>query len=265
MLRRVLADTGDALVSVFFPGGCRLCERLLTRASRLPICEECLGAFPALPLRVCSICGSPALAATTLDGSNTESPPGSNQRTCLDCTERTYRLDRARSYAAYRGTLARAVVLLKFERIEPLAAYFAERLATLAQRACLAADIVVPVPLHRVRERERGFNQAELIAREVARRLKLPFKPVLLMRTKARPDKHILSNDERWRIVRGAFATRPGSQVDNKRVLLLDDVMTTGATLDACAGALLEAGAKSVIGLTVARAVRRETPLGIGE
>ena len=265
MLRRVLAETGDALVSVFFPGGCRLCERLLTRASRLPICEECLGAFPALSSRVCSICGSPALAATTLERSNSESPPGSDQRTCLDCAERTYRFECARSYGAYRGTLARAVVLLKFERIEPLAAYFAERLATLAQRANLIGDIVVPVPLHRVRERERGFNQAELIARGFAKRLGLPFQPVLLMRTKARPDKHILSNDERWRIVRGAFATRPGSQVDNKRVLLVDDVMTTGATLDACAGALLEAGAKSVIGLTVARAVRRETPTGIGE
>ena len=267
MLRRVLAETGDALVSMFFPGGCRLCERLLTRASRLPICEECLGAFPALPLRVCPICGSPALAATTLEprSSESESPPGSERRTCLDCAERTYRFDCARSYAAYRGTLARAVVLLKFERIDPLAAYFGERLASLAQRTDLAADIIVPVPLHRVRERERGFNQAELIAREVAKRLELPFEPVLLMRTKARPDKHILSNDERWRIVRGAFATRPGSQVDNKRVLLVDDVMTTGATLDACAGALLEAGAKSVIGLTVARAVRRETPTGIGE
>jgi len=114
MLRRVLAETGDALVSVFFPGGCRLCERLLTRASRLPICEECLGAFPALPLRVCPICGSPALAATTLEprSSESESPPGSERRTCLDCAERTYRFDCARSYAAYRGTLARAVVLL---------------------------------------------------------------------------------------------------------------------------------------------------------
>jgi ComF family protein len=265
MLRRVLAETGDALVSVFFPGGCRLCERLLTRASRLPICEECLGAFPALSSRVCSICGSPALAATTLPQPENVGSSGNDALKCLDCAERTYRFERARSYAAYRGTLARAVVLLKFERIEPLAAYFAERLATLAQRANLSADIIVPIPLHRTRERERGFNQAELIAKEVARRLRLPFKPILLTRTKARPDKHILTNDERWRIVRGAFATRPGSQVDNKRVLLVDDVMTTGATLDACAGALLEAGAKSVIGLTVARAVRRETPTGIGE
>jgi competence protein ComFC len=271
MLRRVLEETGDALVSVFFPGGCRLCEQLLTRASRLPICEECLGAFPALPARVCAICGSPALAATTLPPAANAGAPGSDvvltgdERKCLDCTERTYHFERARSYAAYRGVLVRAVVLLKFERIDPLAAFFGARVASLAQRDGLTGDIVVPVPLHRTRERERGFNQAELIAREVAKRLRLPFRPVLLLRTKARPDKHILSNDERWRIVRGAFATRPGSQVDNKRVLLLDDVMTTGATLDACAGALLEAGAKSVIGLTVARAVRRETPNGIGE
>ena len=76
------------------------------------------------------------------------------------------------------------------------------------------------------------------------------------MRTKPRPDKQILSLSERWESVRGAFATRRGSQVDNLRVLLVDDVMTTGATLDACARALREAGAKSVIGLTVARAVR---------
>jgi ComF family protein len=267
MFRRVLGETGDALVSVFFPGGCRLCEQLLTRASRLPICEECLGAFPALPARVCSVCGSPALPVTTLADAAPEgdASAGGEARKCLDCTQRVYRFERARSYAAYRGALVRAVVLLKFERIEPLAAYFGERVASIARRDALAGDIVVPVPLHRARERERGFNQAELIAREVAKRLGLPFKPILLMRTKARPDKHILSNEERWRIVRGAFATRPGSQVDNKRVLLIDDVMTTGATLDACSKALLEAGAKSVIGLTVARAVRRETPTGNGE
>jgi ComF family protein len=257
MLRQWVRETGDALVSVFFPGGCRLCERLLTRASRLPICEECLGSFPALPARVCAVCGSPALVASTL-------PEGETQ-TCLSCSDRKYRFECARSYAAYRGALVRAVVLLKFEQIEPLAAYFGERVAWVARRDGLTGDIVVPVPLHRTRERERGFNQAELIAREVAKRLRLPLRSVLLMRTKARPDKHILSNEERWRIVRGAFATRPGSQVDNKRVLLVDDVMTTGATLDACAKALLEAGAKSVIGLTVARAVKRETPTGIGE
>ena len=265
MIRQWIGDTGDALVSLFFPAGCRLCDHLLTRASRLPICETCLGSFAALPAKVCAVCGSPALPATTLPIGAEGNASVSAVRTCLDCLERTYRFECARSYAAYRGPLVRAVVLLKFERIDPLAAYFGEQLASIARRDGLAGDIVVPVPLHRTRHRERGFNQAELIARQAAKHLRLPFKPVLLVRTKARPDKHILTNEERWRIVRGAFATRPGSQVDNKRVLLVDDVMTTGATLDACAAALLEAGAKSVVGLTVARAVRRETPIGNGE
>src|ERR1700760_1229146 len=89
-LRRLIGEAGDAVVSVFFPGGCRLCERLLTRASRLPICEECLGSFPALPARVCAICGSPALVATTLGGAGVDSPEGEG-RTCLGCAERKYR------------------------------------------------------------------------------------------------------------------------------------------------------------------------------
>ena len=150
----------------------------------------------------------------------------------------------------------RAIVLLKFERIEPLGSWFAKRLAEIVRREVLAADVVVPVPLHRQRERERGFNQADLIARPLTRKLGLQYRAVLLVRTKPRPDKHIFSLEVRWDSVRGAFATRPGTQVDNLRVLLVDDVMTTGDTLDACAKALRGAGAKSVIGLTVARAAR---------
>jgi competence protein ComFC len=138
--------------------------------------------------------------------------------------------------------------------MEPLGKWFAARLAEMVLREAesLAADVVVPVPLHRDRERQRGYNQASLISKPLG----LPHKAVLLMRTRPRPDKQVLSLEERWESVRGAFATRPGSQVDNKRVLLVDDVMTTGATLDACARALLESGAKSVLGLTVARAAR---------
>ncbi len=141
--------------------------------------------------------------------------------------------------------------------MEPLADWFADRLAEVVRQngKALEADLIVPVPLHKIRRRERGFNQAELLSKRLAKRLGLPHQGVLLVRKRPRPDKHLLTSNERWEAVRGAFATRRGSQVDKRRVLLVDDVMTTGATLDACAKALREAGASSVLGLTVARAV----------
>jgi ComF family protein len=152
--------------------------------------------------------------------------------------------------------------MLKFEEMQPLGEWFAGKLVELVRREgeAMAADVVVPVPLHRDREKERGYNQAAMISKPLARCLGLPHKAVLLMRTRPRPDKQVLTLEERWESVRGAFATRPGSQVDNLRVLLVDDVMTSGATLDACSRALLMSGAKSVAGVTVARAARNPLP-----
>jgi competence protein ComFC len=249
------AEACDAIASVFFPAGCRVCDRLLTRASRVPICEECLASFAVIPEKACDVCGQPLAA---LSGSVTQC------LLCRVCEEKTYAFDRARSYAVYEGALVPAILLLKFERIEPLGEWFAERLAEVVRREgeTLAADVVVPVPLHRDREKERGYNQADLIARPLARKLRRPHRPILLMRTRPRPDKHVLSLEERWESVRGAFVMRRGSRVDNLRVLLVDDVMTTGATLDACSQALREAGAKTVVGLTVARATRPLIPGG---
>lgn len=255
-VRAWLSEASDALISVIFPAGCRICEQLLIDARRVPICEECLSSFQRIPQPSCEICGRPLPGLT-----RQEREP----LLCPACGDKTYTFDRARSFAIYEGSVVQAILLLKFEQIEPLGGWFAERLAELvhSEGSILVADVVVPVPLHRERERERGYNQAALISQPLAKRLRLPHKAVLLMRTRARPDKRILSLEERWDSVRGAFATRPGSQVDNLRVLLVDDVLTTGATLDACARALREAGAKSVIGLTVARAIRNPLPSSV--
>jgi ComF family protein len=244
---------GDALISIIFPGDCRICGALLVDARRVPICDQCLGSFQRVPQPYCGICGRPLPGLTHRE----DEPP-----LCPACHDKTYAFDRALSFAIYEGALVQAVLLLKFEQIEPLGRWFAERLAGLVESEGegLSADVVVPVPLHRDRERERGYNQAALLSKPLSKRLRLPHKAVLLMRTRARPDKRILSLEERWESVRGAFATRLGSRVDNLRVLLVDDVLTTGATLDACARALHEAGAKSVIALTVARAVRNPLP-----
>ena len=247
---RWLGVCADALAAIGFPADCRLCERPLESASRVPVCEACLNSFPRIAGEICSLCGQ-ALAAGEMLSDEAE--------ICRSCSEERFAFAVARSFGIYRESLVRAILLLKYEQVEPLGAWFAKRLAEVVrgEGGLLSADIVVPVPLHRQRQRERGFNQVELFARPLAKLLELPYRPVLLVRKRPRPEKHLLTRDERQAAVRGAFAMQKGARVDNSRVLLLDDVITTGATLDACAGALREAGAASVLGLTIARAARQ--------
>jgi len=250
-----LGSLAGALVSVVFPSGCRLCEELLTRADRLPLCDTCLQSFQRVSAEVCARCGQPWTHPTA---------KAEADAICGECSTRQFAFDAARSFGIYEGNLARAIVLLKYEQIEPLGAWFGKHLREVHARLPkeFAADVVVPVPLHRTRQKERGFNQVDLFGRPLARRLGLPYRPVLLKRERPRPEKHLLHFEERWEAVRGAFVIRKGGRVDNLRILLLDDVMTSGATLDACSRALREAGARSVVGLTIARAVRQAIPVG---
>ena len=246
----VLRDALDAVASLFFPAPCRICEATLTTASRIPVCRECLDSLRPLSGPACQRCGRPF--GSPLAGAVA-------RPLCHACRRNAYAFDLARSYGAYDESMVRAITLLKYHAVTPLAGWFAERLTGLLARQPepFVVDVIVPVPLHPTRLRERGYNQAELIARPLAKRLHLPLRSYLLVRTKPRPDKLKLTRQERWRSVRGAYVIQKGTRVDKLRVLLVDDVFTTGATLDACARALKQAGAAGVIGVTVARVVPR--------
>jgi ComF family protein len=245
----------DALSSVLFPAPCRICQAPLTAASSIPICLECLASFERLAGPACQCCGRPFLSAVAAQA---------QEPLCHACRRGVYAFDLARSHAAYNDPMMKAITLMKYEQVTRLGNWFAARLAErVAENAeALAADVVVPVPLHPQRQRERGYNQAELIARPLAKLLGLPLRTYLLVRTKPRPAHHRLTRHERWQTVRGAFATRTGTQVDKLRVLLIDDVFTTGATLDSCSRTLQQAGAARVMGLTVARVVPNWTSAG---
>ncbi len=245
-----LREAAGALLGVVFPAECRVCGGVYAEATRLPVCSLCLESFLPLKDPLCEICGRPVPAVLAA------SPVAPR---CQLCRRGVYSFDRARSFAAYDPAMTSAILLLKYEAVRPLANWFSARLAEVfaSNAKEFPVDIVVPVPLHPARLRERGFNQAELLARPLARRLGLEMRSELLVRTKPRPDKLRLSRQERWRTVRGAYEAREGARIDNLRVLLVDDVLTTGATLDACSRALRHGGAKGVFCLTVARVVDR--------
>lgn len=243
-----LKDAIGALTSVLFPAPCRICGQILLNATRIPICDDCLGSFEKIVEPMCQCCGRPFASTVSADA---------KQPLCRLCRVNFFAFDRAHSFAIYNDPLFEAIMLMKYEEVSSLGTWFAARLAEVLRERVggWQADAVVPVPLHRARQRERGHNQAELIARPLAKAIGAAVKSRCLVRTKPRPDRLLLSRSERWKAVRGAYATRPGQRVDNLRILLVDDVMTTGATLDACARALKKAGAIEVLGLTVARIV----------
>jgi ComF family protein len=165
--------------------------------------------------------------------------------------------DRAFSFGFYEGSLRSLVHLFKYSGMKPLARPLGEYLRRAVDED-QEFDVVVPVPLHWRKRWNRGFNQAELLAREVARKRGTSAMRAL-RRKRPTATQAGLSSAGRKRNVTGAFALRSGADVRGKRILLVDDVMTTGATANACANALKSGGAKSVSLATLARVDRRWT------
>lgn len=247
-----LRDAVGALVSVLFPAPCRICREPLSTSSRIPVCPDCLAAIQPIRAPLCLSCGRPF-------------PPGAPATVdsiCHACRQDLYHFDVARSFARYETALEHILLILKYDPVTPLAGWFAARLEEVvrSEPALGQVDWLVPVPLDRSRMRQRGYNQAELIARPLAKRLGRPVATDLLTRLRSRPPKLKLSRRERWETVRGAFQAEASTQVDRARILLVDDVLTSGATLDACSRALRSAGAVAVHAVTVARVLPRGEP-----
>jgi ComF family protein len=181
-----------------------------------------------------------------------------SEHLCGDCILHAPPYAGARSFGYYTGELTSIVQGMKFSGRRNLAGLLAPLLTATFYDTWNReqVDLVVPVPLHSKRKRDRGYNQSELLARSLARQIAVPLEKGALVRTRPTLPQVGLTDAQRLENVRGAFRCALPRRVSGKRVLLIDDVMTTGATASSAARALLEGGASRVSVLTVARAVR---------
>jgi ComF family protein len=222
----------------------------LLKWTRVPVCADCLQSPSPLDAEYfCASCSTPFLNAYPLD----------EQGVCAACRSGLLRFDRAACFGFYEGSLRTLIHLYKYSGMKPLAGPLARLLDRVIPPE-LQFDAVVPVPLHWRRQWDRGFNQADLLARQVAKRRDIPVLRAL-RRKRATATQAGLARAGRSRNVAGAFETRSnariGASLNGARILLIDDVMTTGATASACAAVLKRSGAKSVTLLTLARVDRR--------
>lgn len=229
----------ETLRDLFFPLHCAGCRTALETGWLCPACAESLA--PIRPPR-CEVCSEP------FDGAM-------ETFTCPNCRGRAFHFECAVAVLRSRGLARELIHRLKYNReiwlARPLG-NFLERGLEDPRLQDWKIDAIVPVPLHPLRRREREFNQSELLARELSRRLGRPLSGPL-KRVRHTVTQTHFDRRQRMQNLRDAFALRQNVPVQGQNLLLVDDVFTTGSTLDECTRVLLAAGARSVRALTVAR------------
>jgi ComF family protein len=246
-----------ALFTTFFPSDCRLCAAPLINISRLPVCEDCLSSIRPLDGGLCSICGE------RLAGPHPIFAEG--EARCALCRRAEPPYVKAAAYGSYESGLRELIHLLKYDGVRPaanvLGRMLSDAIVPLQTLFTAGPVLVVPVPLHERKLRQRGFNQAELIARAALKVEPTPrfeLQPVL-KRLRETQSQIGLSRHQRRENLRGAFAVTAPETISGREVLLVDDVFTTGTTASECARMLQRAGATRVYVATVARTLKLET------
>jgi competence protein ComFC len=243
-LRAGAAGLARLVELLVFPSFCHLCRKPLEVPGEKIVCGECLAKLSAHTEPLCPRCGR------YLAGPDAG-------HLCARCLEDPPAFSLHRSCGAYGGTLKDVILLFKYRKYAPLGrplARFAAAAAGSEPQLWAGADLLVPVPLHPSRRRDRGFNQSRLLARELARLKGVGVLDGGLAKVRNAPAQAGLRAAERERNVVGAYAVRKPARLRGRTVILVDDVTTTGATLRECARVLTEAGVKEVRAITLAQA-----------
>ena len=232
------------LLNIFYPKTCLLCQRPLeNNAVDNLLCFTCWQGIRKNTPPLCTICGR------QIRGDQI------SKRACPDCQRQNFSFDRAFSPCIYEGVVRELIHKFKYQSKDYLSTLLVRLLNEFIYQYRIAFDpfdLIIPIPLHIMRLREREFNQAELLAHRIAEELSLTLSSTNLWRKYHRQAQMELSIDKRWKNIEGCFALRNPAEVKGKNVLLIDDVLTTGATCSEAASVLKGAGATSVFVLTLA-------------
>ena len=229
------------LIALFFPEKCPCCRNLYHgEKGKIPgLCPECAKDIQWVGPPFCPRCNRPF-------------NPGTDSHWCSDCLRGKPFFDQARAVVLYQGNMAKAIQRFKYHGDITLAnslGWF----WNIADLTDLSFELIVPVPLHHQRLRERGFNQALVLGKILSKKMGKKISVRALRRIRHTIPQVQLDHSERERNVRGAFEVKDQREVKDKTLLLIDDVFTTGATVNECAKVLKKSGAKSVFVLTLAR------------
>jgi len=233
----------NAGLGLVYPETCQLCKNARATARDGFVCSQCWTHVRFIRPPFCERCGLP------FDGALTTAFE------CTNCREMELHFSSARSAVVAKSVVLEAIHRYKYSR----ALWFENFLANLLVREATPVlrggkwDCLVPVPLHPLKLREREFNQAALLAAHLARATNIPLNEKILRRVNPTATQTLLTREQRAANMHGAFAVRPGARLAGKRIVLVDDVFTTGATTSACARALRAAGAGEICVWTVAR------------
>jgi ComF family protein len=235
----------ERLLQFFLPPQCHCCDKVLGEREK-GVCSDCLSKIHWIEPPFCSVCGDP-FPSREIDN-----------HPCGACITKRKHFTIARALGYYEGSLQEAIHRWKYEERVSLNPIFGEWMAEGLDHywGSHPIDLLIPVPLHRQRLRERGFNQALLLVKELSRRTGIPFRKRLLQKKKPTMPQVNLSGAEREKEVRGSFHVIGREELEGKSILLVDDVYTTGATVNECSKVLLAGGATRVDVFTLAHAVK---------
>lgn len=229
-IKNVAGKADEWILNFLYPPRCPICDAAVLPGKR--ICAGCKEKLRPASGNVCLKCGKPLA--------------DERKEFCADCAKKPRRFTQGRALWIYEKEAKASIYRFKYQNKREYGSAYAEEIARRDGDWILSKGIqaIIPVPLHKNRKRKRGYNQAEILAKELGRLLKLPVKDGILVRIRDTKPQKTLSDGERKRNLKHAFHVTGGMAPE--RVLLVDDIYTTGSTLDAAAAALLEAGAAKV-------------------